>query len=205
MRAGTVNPLGVSILALLSEGPMHPYEMYQLLLSRKEDRIVKIRPGSLYHAVARLHEQELVDEVGTDRGGNRPERTTYRITPAGRHVLTDRLTEILRTPVREYPQFVLGLSEMHNLPASDATALLRERIVDLTADIEELSGYQQLAADRQVTEIYWAGIDYIHHMLRAEVQWLTRYLDRIDSGELDWPHHISAHHTNPTSGIGSAS
>lgn len=204
MRRDAVNPLGVSVLALLSEGPMHPYEMYQLLLERKEDRIVKIRPGSLYHAVARLHGQELVAEVGTDRDGNRPERTTYEITSSGRRVLVDRLAEILRAPVREYPQFTLGLSEMHNLPASEATALLRARIDDLSREIEELSGFQRLAEERRVSEIYWAGIDYTYHMLTAEVTWLTSYIERVDSGELEWPHHISAHHTNPTSGIGSA-
>ncbi|MBY4129166.1 PadR family transcriptional regulator [Rhodococcus fascians] len=205
MRREAVNPLGVSVLALLSEGPMHPYEMYQLLLERKEDRIVKIRPGSLYHAVARLHGQELVAEVGTDREGNRPERTTYEITSSGRRVLVDRLAEILRAPVREYPQFTLGLSEMHNLPASEATALLRARIEDLSREIEELSGFQRLAEERRVSEIYWAGIDYTYHMLTAEVTWLTSYIERVDSGELEWPHHIiSAHHTNPTSGIGSA-
>ncbi|MCJ0893939.1 PadR family transcriptional regulator [Rhodococcus sp. ARC_M5] len=183
-----MNPLGVSVLALLSEGPMHPYEMYQLLLERKEDRIVKIRPGSLYHAVARLHGRELITEVGTDRGGNRPERTTYEITPAGRRVLVDRLAEILRSPVREYPQFTLGLSEMHNLPASEAIALLRARTEDLAREIEELSGFQRLARERNVSEIYWAGIDYTYHMLDAEVKWLTSYIDRVDSGELEWPH-----------------
>ncbi|MEK8070546.1 MULTISPECIES: PadR family transcriptional regulator [unclassified Rhodococcus (in: high G+C Gram-positive bacteria)] len=188
MRGDAVNPLGVSVLALLSEGPMHPYEMYQLLLERKEDRIVKIRPGSLYHAVARLHGRELITEVGTDRGGNRPERTTYEITPAGRRVLVDRLAEILRSPVREYPQFTLGLSEMHNLPASEAIALLRARTEDLAREIEELSGFQRLARERNVSEIYWAGIDYTYHMLDAEVKWLTSYIDRVDSGELEWPH-----------------
>ncbi|OZF47107.1 PadR family transcriptional regulator [Rhodococcus sp. 14-1411-2a] len=198
MRGEAVNPLGVSVLALLSESPMHPYEMYQLLLERKEDRIVKVRPGSLYHAVARLHGQALVAEVGTDRGGNRPERTTYEITPAGRRVLVARLAEILRTPVREYPQFTLGLSEMHNLAASEAIALLRARIEDLEVEIEELSGYQRLAADRNISEIYWAGIDYTYHMLSAEVNWLTSYIARVDSGELAWPHEISTHHTTLT-------
>lgn len=188
MRGDAVNPLGVSVLALLSEGPMHPYEMYQLLLERKEDRIVKIRPGSLYHAVARLHGRELITEVGTDRGGNRPERTTYEITPSGRRVLVDRLAEILRSPVREYPQFTLGLSEMHNLPASEAIALLRARTEDLAREIGELSGFQRLARERNVSEIYWAGIDYTYHMLDAEVKWLTSYIDRVDSGELEWPH-----------------
>ncbi|KQU61395.1 transcriptional regulator [Rhodococcus sp. Leaf278] len=195
MRREAVNPLAVSVLALLSEGSMHPYEMYQLLLERKEDRIVKIRPGSLYHAVARLHGQELIAEVGTDRGGNRPERTTYEITPAGRRVLVDRLAEILGSPVREYPQFTLGLSEMHNLPASEAIALLSARTEDLAREIEELSGFQQLAQQRKVSEIYWAGIDYTYHMLVAEVKWLTSYIARVDSGELEWPHAISAQHT----------
>ncbi|MDI9897038.1 PadR family transcriptional regulator [Rhodococcus sp. IEGM 1381] len=198
MRGDATNPLGVSVLALLSEGPMHPYEMYQLLLERKEDRIVKIRPGSLYHVVARLHGQELIAEVGTDRGGNRPERTTYEITPAGRRVLVDRLAEILRSPVREYPQFTLGLSEMHNLPASEAIALLRARTENLAREIEELSGFQRLAGERTVSEIYWAGIDYNYHMLAAEMKWLTSYIDRVDSGELEWPHAISAQHTTLT-------
>ena len=198
MRGEVVNPLGVSVLALLSEAPMHPYEMYQLLVERKEDRIVKVRPGSLYHAVARLHERALVAEVGTDRGGNRPERTTYEITPAGRRILVDRLAEILRTPVREYPRFALGLSEMHNLPASEVLALLRARTEDLGREIEELSGYQRLAAERAVSEVYWAGIDYTYHMLTAEMNWLTSYVHRVDSGELVWPHEISAHHITPT-------
>ena len=53
-------PLGIAALALLTERPMHPYEMYQILLLRKEDRIVKVRPGSLYHAVNKLEEGGLV-------------------------------------------------------------------------------------------------------------------------------------------------
>lgn len=195
MRAGVLSPLAVSVLALLCERPMHPYEMYQLLLARNEDRIVKVRPGSLYHAVARVHERDFVEEIGTDRGGNRPERTTYRITPAGRRVLTDRLAEILRTPMNEYPEFVLGLSEMHNLPAADAVALLRGRIDDLTTEIQELSDYLDAASGLDVLEVYVAGIRYRHHMMSAEVAWLVPYTDRIDSGEFSWPHEISNNRT----------
>jgi DNA-binding PadR family transcriptional regulator len=33
-----LTPLGVAVLALLTEGPMHAYEMYQLLLKRRNDR-----------------------------------------------------------------------------------------------------------------------------------------------------------------------
>ena len=47
-RISDLTPLGVASLALLAEEPMHPYEMYQLLMARHEDRLVKVRPGTLY-------------------------------------------------------------------------------------------------------------------------------------------------------------
>ena len=76
----SLTPLAVAALALLAEGPTHPYEMYQLASVRRGDQLVKIKPGSLYHTVSRLEKQELLASIGTDREGNRPERTTYEIT-----------------------------------------------------------------------------------------------------------------------------
>lgn len=50
-KVAELTPLGVASLALLAEEPRHPYEMYQVLMARHEDRLVKVRPGTLYHAV----------------------------------------------------------------------------------------------------------------------------------------------------------
>ena len=55
----TLTPLAVSVLALLRERPMHPYEMYSLLIHRQAEYLVKVRPGSLYHTVERLARDEL--------------------------------------------------------------------------------------------------------------------------------------------------
>src|SRR5690348_15009877 len=110
-----MTPLGISVLALLNERPMHPYEMYQLLIERHEDRIVKVRPGSLYHTVERLVDHECVEATGTGRAGNRPERTTYAITDVGREALTKRVADLIRTPVNEYPAFPVALGEAHNI------------------------------------------------------------------------------------------
>jgi Transcriptional regulator PadR-like family len=71
--------LGISVLALLKERPMHGYEMFQTLLQRHADRIVKLRPGSLYHVVDRLTEEKLIRRAGTARDGKRPERAIYEI------------------------------------------------------------------------------------------------------------------------------
>src|SRR5271166_5675255 len=97
-----VTSLGISVLALLRERPMHGYEMFQTLVTRHGDRIQKIRPGSLYHVVYRLADEKLIRQTGTGRSGNRPERTTYELTDAGVDALTDRVRERLAHPVNEF-------------------------------------------------------------------------------------------------------
>ena len=120
-----LTPLGVTILGLLCERTMHPYEMYQLAAARR-GRVVKIRPGSLYHTVSRLEGEGLVRTTGTDRAGNRPERTMYEITDTGREALVHRVSDMLATPVHEYPQFPLALAEAHNVDARTVVELLRD-------------------------------------------------------------------------------
>ncbi|WP_433658782.1 PadR family transcriptional regulator [Nocardia sp. CA-128927] len=181
-----VTPLAIAVLALLEEQPMHPYEMYQLLIARREDALIKVRPGSLYHTVARLAEQKLVRAEGVDREGNRPERTTYRITEHGRVALRNRITEILRYPTPEYPVFPVALAESHNLPKEDVVALLRERIGYLEAEHGEVAMLISWAGARKVPRRYVIVLPYLHAMIGAEIAWVTSFLDELESGSLEW-------------------
>ncbi|WP_431967606.1 PadR family transcriptional regulator [Nocardia sp. bgisy134] len=178
--------LAVSVLALLEERPMHPYEMFQLLLRRGEDLLVKLRPGSLYHTVTRLADQELVRAEGVDRAGNRPERTTYRITASGRDALRARLAELLRYPQREYPLFPVALAEAHNLPKEDVLALVRERVAHLERDLEDLDTMTDWARTHEVERRYWVVLTYLRTTFAAELTWLTGFLDELASGALEW-------------------
>ncbi|WP_433562831.1 PadR family transcriptional regulator [Nocardia sp. CA-151230] len=181
-----LTPLAMLVLALLEERPMHPYEMYQMLLSRHEDEFVKIKPGSLYHAVARLADQELLAAESTDRAGNRPERTTYRIRTAGREALRARIRDLLREPAREYPVFVTGLAEAHNLPLDEVIDALRERVASIDARLAELDTLHDLAAASDVPRRYWARVDYIRAQNTAEVEWLRGFIAEIESGGIEW-------------------
>ena len=189
-------PLGIAALALLTERPMHPYEMYQILLLRKEDRIVKVRPGSLYHAVNKLEEGGLVRAVGTDREGNRPERTTYEITDEGRSRFLDRVEELIAEPINEYPKFPLAIGEAHNLPLPKVLTLLRTRLAALATDREQ--GMEDLAAVRAkgVPEVYWLDGPYLIAMHDAEVAWLEQLIADLEGGVIDWEARIPAglHH-----------
>lgn len=182
----TLTPLAISVLALLEEDRMHPYEMYQLLLKRRKDNLLKIRPGSLYHTVTRLAEQGLVQAEGTERSGNRPERTTYRITEAGTAALRTRIADIVRQPIREYPIFPIGLAEAHNLPVDEVIALITERIGWLDNDITELDAIREWARSREVPRRYWMVIDYLVGLARHEVTWLRGLIDELRDGSLPW-------------------
>jgi DNA-binding PadR family transcriptional regulator len=186
LRKLKVAPLGIATLALLNEHPMHPYEMFQTLLSRHEDRVVKVRPGSLYHTVARLADDGLVRSAGTDREGNRPERTTYEITDDGRDVLQEQLIDLLATPAEEYPVFPLALTEAHNVEPGLLADLLRRRLLRLRGDLASYEAGLDAVTAKDLHEAYWLDLTYLRDQLAAQVDWLQRTIDRLESGELSW-------------------
>ncbi|NUS42380.1 MAG: PadR family transcriptional regulator [Mycobacteriaceae bacterium] len=183
---GALTPLGVAVLAVLSERSMHPYEIYQLLVARREDRLVKVRPGSLYHAVARYAELGLVREVGTDREGNRPERTVYELTDCGWQALRNRVAELLGSGERDYPNFPLALAEAHNLPKDEVIELVNRRIARRELDIGELDMITRWAGERAVPRRYWIEVEYTRAVLTTEKQWMERLVDELTSGQLPW-------------------
>jgi DNA-binding PadR family transcriptional regulator len=181
-----LTPLAISVLALLEERPMHAYEMYQLLVSRQNNRIVKVRPGSLYHTVERLAGQNLVRAIGTERAGNRPERTTYEITPEGNDALKQRVETGLEKYVYEYPLFPVVLSEAHNLDEDDAVLRFRRRVEDLDSWLADLDEAIGLAEERKVHEPYYLGGVYVRNQIAAERDWLATLIERIESKDLEW-------------------
>ena len=185
-------PLGIAALALLTERPMHPYEMYQILLLRKEDRIVKVRPGSLYHAVNKLEEGGLVRALGTDREGNRPERTTYEITDEGRSQFLDRVEDLIAEPINEYPKFPLAIGEAHNFPLPKVITLLRTRLAALATEREQAMRDLEAVRAKGVPEVYWLDGPYLIAMHDAEVAWLEKLIVDLESGVIDWNAQIPA-------------
>jgi len=183
---GGLTALGFVVLGLLVERPMHPYEMYQTLIDRQEDRMVKVRPGSLYHAVARLADRELIRATGTDRTGNRPERTVYELTRQGRNAQIEWCTEYLGTPIREYPVFNVALSEAHNLPESEVVDLLRRRIVLQEIEAAQLDAICAWLHEHHIPRRYWIGAEYMRAMSAAEVTWLHGLLAELAAGHVPW-------------------
>jgi DNA-binding PadR family transcriptional regulator len=96
-------PVALSVLSLLNERSMHPYEMRSLIRERGHDRAFRIKESSVYDIVARLADRGFIEPVEVSREGRRPERTVYAITEAGRDELIVWLWDLASEPSAEYP------------------------------------------------------------------------------------------------------
>lgn len=180
-----LTPLGVMVLALLREDDMHPYEMIRLMRHRHDDRIVTITNGTMYHTVARLQQQGLLSEVGVDREGNRPERTTYALTDAGNAAVVEWVRREL--PAIERPaQFRIALAESHNLPREEAIALLTTRREALERSRDLHRDGRDKALEKGVPDVYLIEVEREGVLLEAELAWLDGLLLRIARPDYPW-------------------
>jgi DNA-binding PadR family transcriptional regulator len=175
----------IAVLALLREAPMHPYQMQRLLHLRHKDEILALKRGSLYHAIRRLSQSGLIDVEKTGREGRRPERTTYRITPAGSSAFLDVLRKIVATPGRESSACMAAMSFLVHLDPGEACRLLEERARKLKAEIDAIAAGLADATAR-VARINLIESEYLVVMLRAERSWVRALERQIREGKLTW-------------------
>jgi DNA-binding PadR family transcriptional regulator len=180
-----LTPLGVMTLALLREGDMHPYEMIRLMRMRHLDELVPITNGTFYHTVARLQRAGLLADLGTDRDGNRPERTTYSVTAAG----TDAVTDWVRSELAriDHPaEFRVALSEAHNLDRDEAADLLRVRRAALTDEHRRHRDDLTSAWANGVPAQYRVQTERQEALLAVELTWLDGLIERLEQSTFRW-------------------
>jgi DNA-binding PadR family transcriptional regulator len=182
-------PIALSVLNLLNERPMHPYEMRSLMRERGHDRAFKIRESSVYDTVSRLANRGFIEPVEVNRAGRRPERTVYAITEAGRDELLVWLRELTSEPAADYPAFAAPLMFIYALGREGAIGALRQRAVWLEAKIARSDAFRQaLMADiGDFPRIFGIEEEYVQAMRKAELAWVRATVAELLDGSLAWP------------------
>lgn len=187
-RRNISNLLALAVLALLAEGPTHPYEMDFVMRARGLTESFRLTRGSLYTVVEALHRDGLIVPRETQREGRRPERTVYALTDAGRAKFDGWLRELLRTPAKEYPRFVAGLTLLGHIPPAEAITLFQERAGRLERTIEETQMHVDGARERLfVPRLFLIEAEFALDQWRAELRWVRKTIDEIEDGTLAWP------------------
>ncbi|WP_103353735.1 PadR family transcriptional regulator [Amycolatopsis sp. CA-128772] len=177
------NLLGLAVLSAVQERPMHPYEMAAVLKERGKDADLPIKWGSLYTVVANLEKHGFIEAVESVKDGGRPERTVYRITPAGREEYEDWVRELVGTVDPEPPRFRSGLSMIGVLGPDQAISRLRERLDQLDERAEkQRAGLDQLRP--LMPRMFLIEVEYDIAMTEAEARWVRGFLDELTSGTM---------------------
>ncbi|QQY24878.1 PadR family transcriptional regulator [Dermacoccus nishinomiyaensis] len=182
-----VAPLAVAVLSLLAERDMHPYEMIQTLRARREDQWVKLRPASLYHKVDGLVARGLAEVVGTEQDGNRPPRTTYRLTDAGRELLVAWISSAITVVENPYFSFSLALGELEALGPERAARLLTERVTALDEHIAQMRDSLEQGRNQSAERIWMLAHEHRLATLTTERDYIASVVHDIESKELTWP------------------
>jgi DNA-binding PadR family transcriptional regulator len=179
------NLWALTVLCLLRERPMHPYEMQRLIRQRKKDDFLDLKRGSLYHAIGRLQRAGLIEQVAVTREGKRPERTVYRITEVGNEELLAWLRELLVNPAREASHFFAALSFLPVLSPREALELLEDRAGLLEAEIAAMDSTLEVMTP-QIGRVVLLEVEYSRAMRHAELTWVRAVTRDLRAGGLTW-------------------
>ena len=197
------NPLALAVLICLSERPMHPYEVATTLRQRQKHDSVRLNYGSLYAVVASLERRGLITPQETKRAGRLPERTVYSLTDAGLIEAHDWLTDLISTPVKDYPSFEAALSFLPALPPDDVAELLQERAQRLELELAQAYATRELAEKHGLPRLFWVEAEFRDVLLEAELAYVRRLAQEIASGTLegiDWWNAVHASDGDPGPG-----
>ena len=189
------NLLALAVLSYLTMGPKHPYELSRTLRDNGDARSIRFNHGSLYMVIQQLAKAGFVAEQETSRKGQRPERTVYAITDAGRAELRDWLRELVGEPDHEYPHFVAALSLIAAIPPDEAVTLLSRRAVRLAEQRAETRSLADGAAAGGLHPLFLVEEEFRITQLDAEIAFVERFIGQITDPETGWGPQWAAFHS----------
>ena len=172
------------ILGLLRDQPLHGYEIKQIFEEHMGDW-TSIAFGSIYFALGKLSEEGLIEMVATEKKGNRPSRSVYQITKAGRSEFLRLLKEVWNEPERQYFAIDVGLAFMNALPVDEIEGYLHKRVAQLESTLKYLDSHQQEQMSQP--DIPGSAVAIFEHSrahFSAELSWTKDVLKKIKRGGL---------------------
>jgi len=178
--------LGLIVLWLLSQKPLHVYGMQKLLEAEGKGRVVNVRSrASLYQALERLMRLGLVEVSETVRIAGYPDRIVYAITDAGREAAREWLRAMLRDTGEEFPEFVAAVSLVFALSPDDAREQLEQRERRLAGELAETEA-AMTDVPPGLPRLFVLEEEYRRAMLAAELAWLRGVIDDLREQRLHW-------------------
>ncbi|MFD8015687.1 PadR family transcriptional regulator [Streptomyces sp. NPDC058955] len=164
------------LLALLTRGPAHGYELKQGLEQLLGSAYPQPNVGQIYVTLGRLEKSGLIEGEDVEQTG-RPNKRIYRLTEAGREAAAAWFEEPTDEP-RLREDFFMKLALAHLVGLADPVALINRQRRRHLNTMRALSG---LAAtedrDNKIAQLLIEGA-MLH--LQADLDWLERCQEELE-------------------------
>jgi len=168
------------LLGLLHERPLYGYEIKHIIEEHMGDW-TSVAFGSIYFALDRLSEERYVEKVATEHSGNRPSRSVYQITPAGREEFLRLLRESWQKFERTYYEIDMCLFFLDRLPVDEVKGYLRRRVARLEGVLQHLRAHEaEQMSDPQVPAQARAIFNHSRVHLQSEYEWCKGLLTEME-------------------------
>jgi DNA-binding PadR family transcriptional regulator len=162
--------------------PVHGYEVRRELISWNVEGWANLKPGSIYHALRKLTEEGLLDEVGTERVEGRPARTLYRTTRFGQEEFTRLLRKYWWEHQHQTDPFAVAMSFLPSLPRREAVLALRNRAAVLRGSVDQARSLAQEWMAEKPVHVSWL-LELESARVEAEIAWCERVAAKVEAGE----------------------
>ncbi|MFI9400885.1 PadR family transcriptional regulator [Nocardia sp. NPDC052316] len=170
------------LAALAKRGPMHGHQLRRDARLDRADLWSRVKPGSLYGALHRMEDENLIRPLRTEQQGGLPARTVYEITDEGRRELRVLRDEAF-TDVEIRPDVVdLALAVSAELDRELLRGYLEDRIAALRARASRIEHQlDRRWPDQNVIDDLI--VDHARMRIQSEIDWHEKVLANIDKLE----------------------
>ncbi|WP_168735415.1 PadR family transcriptional regulator [Cohnella fermenti] len=175
--------LQIFILGILCEGHRHPYDIKKIFKRESLAPEARITDGKLYYHFEALAKLGYVERVMVSREENRPERTMYGITEAGREALVEMIYKNFRS-FKDVTDLYPSVLFLHHASKERVIGLMEDGIDELT---RKMRRYEQILAEvvppdhaeHPIVQNAKILQEHTIHRIRGDLDWLLKVLDKV--------------------------
>jgi DNA-binding PadR family transcriptional regulator len=173
----------LAILGLVAEKPRHGYEIEGVIEARGMRDWTEIGFSSIYYILRKLEDKGLVTSQMQEPSGRGPARKVFQVTEEGQQIWYQETLKTLNTPEPSPTPFLLGMSALPAFPTGEAIQALEEYREKLIENRDELKQRWEEQAVEPLPYFVDAMFDYGVAMIEAEIEWITAFIQRIQTME----------------------
>ena len=177
----TISNKETALLMLLSEEPMHAYQIEKVVENRDMRFWTEISMSSIYKLLRKLAGEKFITKHREDTD-NGITKNVFSLTAKGRRALADRITEIITEPEHMKWRMDLATSHLDVLPRHEALRCLAEYRTKLIEGIESYHQLDKYLGEEDCPLPSRALARRPQFLLQGEIEWLDGYVKELEEG-----------------------